>query len=343
MLSAVPGVGAAQKAGLAFSHLDWEITCDNTRTCRAAGYHSDPSDDNGNFPLPVSVLLTRTAGPGTTVQAQLQMRDEEGEEMDADRLRQLSLAMKINGNAVGNVLVNKDTWTLELTPHQTGLLIPALAGAGRIEWSDGKHTWRLSNQGAGAVFLKMDEFQGRLGTSGAVLRKGTRDESTVLPALPTPLVAAAAVPAASAVRLPKARLAALRTAVRASMKDCTDEESVRRRDELVVHRLSSSTLLASTACWTGAYNQGLAYWVVNASPPYVPRLVTSDGTDYDAGTITASHKGRGVGDCWSSRQWTWDGKRFVPTSETTTGQCKSFMGGAWSLPVLVTAVRRPGG
>lgn len=43
--------------GLSFQHDDWEVACDNTRTCRAAGYQSD----DGGEALPVSVLLTRAA------------------------------------------------------------------------------------------------------------------------------------------------------------------------------------------------------------------------------------------------------------------------------------------
>ena len=49
--------------GLSFEHGDWEVACDNTRTCRAAGYQSDDSDES----LPVSVLLTRAGGAGTAV------------------------------------------------------------------------------------------------------------------------------------------------------------------------------------------------------------------------------------------------------------------------------------
>ncbi len=55
-LAMLPTVLWAQEntpAGVNFTHHDWELACDNTRTCRAAGYQSD--DDQ----LPVSVLLTR--------------------------------------------------------------------------------------------------------------------------------------------------------------------------------------------------------------------------------------------------------------------------------------------
>ncbi|RYE66259.1 MAG: DUF1176 domain-containing protein, partial [Oxalobacteraceae bacterium] len=39
-----------------FEHKDWEIACDNTRTCRAAGYQTEDVVPNA------SILLTRHAG-----------------------------------------------------------------------------------------------------------------------------------------------------------------------------------------------------------------------------------------------------------------------------------------
>src|SRR5512139_570127 len=53
--------------GISFQHKDWELACDNTRTCRAAGYQSDDGD------LAMSVLLTRMAGPNQPVTAQVML------------------------------------------------------------------------------------------------------------------------------------------------------------------------------------------------------------------------------------------------------------------------------
>ena len=52
-----------------FQYKDWEMTCDNTRTCRAAGYSSDDAQAR------VSVLLTRKAGVNQSVTAKLQLAD----------------------------------------------------------------------------------------------------------------------------------------------------------------------------------------------------------------------------------------------------------------------------
>ena len=72
----------AEPPSLRFSHGNWELACDNTRTCRAAGYHAEGASDDeedgagggGNREaMPVSVLLTRQAGPNTPVKGELQI------------------------------------------------------------------------------------------------------------------------------------------------------------------------------------------------------------------------------------------------------------------------------
>ena len=347
MLASGAGVHAADLPSLRFAHGNWEVACDNTRTCRAAGYHDEGGSDDGNEgadgePMPVSVLLTRRAGPNTPVQGELQIGNP-GEEQETDRLPPtLALTMKINGQPHGKVTISQGKWIAALAPEQTRALLGALTRDSRIEWSDGKYTWRLSDKGGAAVLLKMDEFQGRLGTPGALVRKGTRDENGVLPALPAPVVVAVK-PDDRFVQLPKARLAALRAALKARTEDCAEQIGARDpENEITVQRLGGGKLLASTLCWRGAYNQGDAYWVINADPPYAPELVTTYASGYDEGRIDGSQKGRGIGDCWAFEDWTWDGKRFVHTSKGNTGACNGIApGGAWSLPTLVTTVRKP--
>ena len=353
MLAAGCIAQAAETAGLSFSHGSWELACDNTRTCRAAGYHQEGGSDDdsdadagGNGePMPVSVLFTRKAGPDEPVHGEFQIGNPGDGETTDTLPPTLALTMTINGQPHGKVVIKQGKWTVDLAPQQTQALLAALTRSSRIAWSDGVHTWRLSDKGAAAVLLKMDEFQGRLGTPGALVRKGSRSESSVLPALPVPVIVAAAIPREDMVNLPKARIAALRAALKAHGEDCPAlTEPDKSPNAIDVRRLSSTKLLASTLCWRGASNTGDAYWVVNANPPYAPELITTSAVDYRDGTIDASQAGRAIGDCWEFDNWTWDGKRFVHTSKGNSGACNGIApGGAWSLPTLVTTVRKAGG
>lgn len=327
--------------GIYFQNKDWEIACDNTRTCRAAGYHAE-----GDDAPPVSVLLTRRAGRNQNVEGQLQLGgpgDEDGPGKKPPT--QLTLAMKINGQNLGTVTIRSDTRTTNLSKPQTAALLAALTRTSAISWSQDGKEWKLSDQGAASVLLKMDEFQGRLGTPSALIRKGNRDEATVLPELPKPEIA---VPFREhdnqpLAQLPKAQTAALLAELKKSTK--VDEcdmlfEKGEAAPELEVYRLSADKLLASTSCWRAAYNAGDGYWVINDRAPFKPVAVTLSGSSFEHGRISAFQKGRGIADCISQDEWAWDGAQFRQSLSMSTGQCKEIQpGGAWNLPTLTTTLK----
>lgn len=334
-------VHAADHPGVRFFHHDWEITCDNTRTCRAAGYQSDEGDA-----LPVSVLLTRKAGARQLVTTQVQIGNYGNDELMDKLPATLKLTMKINAQSLGTVTVSKEGLIADLSRKQTDALVAALAKNSEIAWSQGGTVWRLSSKGAAAVLLKMDEFQGRIGTTGALLRKGPKSEDAVLPALPVPVVSAAPVPKtkASDERLARTQMKAILAALRTTLKDdeCDELPKAGKEDyEFSLVRLSGNKLLASARCWTAAYNMGYGYWVINDSAPYAPVLVTTSGSDFSDGTISSTQKGRGLADCIWTEEWAWDGRQFVQTAASSSGMCKAIApGGAWDLPLLVTNVRK---
>jgi invasion protein IalB len=331
---------APATSGLSFTHNDWTLACDNTRTCRAAGYQNDDDGDNP----PVSILLTRRAGPDQPVSAELML----GQYDEVTLPKQLSL--QINDAKLGALKYAAAEGTAELSPAQVTALLASLTRSSRIVLvgNDGKR-WTVSDRGASAVLLKMDEYQGRLGTPGALVRKGKNPESTVLPALPVPVVklvkAVATRPADEALATSAALRAALAAAT--SADDC---EALHPGDsmianegpqEITVQRLSASKLLVSQACWRAAYNTGDGYWVVNDRAPYQPTLVTTSAVADDTVTIEEGHKGRGLGDCWYTASWAWNGTAFVRTAVSSSGLCRLVSaGGPWDLPTLVTKVQK---
>jgi hypothetical protein len=323
LLTGLVAPPAAALEGFHFSHGDWEIACDNTRTCRAAGYQVDGDE------MPVSVLLVRKAGPDEPVVAQLQL----GEPYDeAATPRPASVRLVIDGRELGTVRVDDS-----LQPAQVDALLAALRRDSDIAFVAGAQRWSLSDAGAAAVLLKMDEAQGRIGTPGALVRKGKRAEATVSPALPAPVVVPVPLLAKEDARL-AADPALLRAIARAMQRDeCELPEHMNAAMRgLTVRQLDRDRLLVSSLCWTAAYNTGDAYWIVDASPPHAATLVTISAIGFEDGVINEYQKGRGIGDCIGEGTWTWDGRTFVRTGEQTSGLCKGFPGGAWKLPTLVT-------
>jgi hypothetical protein len=328
----------ARAEDAAFDHEDWQLACDNTRTCRAAGYQGDDAE------MPVSVLLTRKAGAGTAVAGRVMLGDGWEDSMLNALPAQFRVALWIDGKAYGDRTVTKDTLVADLTAAQVAALLKALTRDTRIEFRAGKTVWALSDRGAAAVLLKMDEFQGRIGTVGAVYRKGKQSEAKVLPPLPAPVVKAAAL--APAKPGDAQFIAEHGDAVRKALRSANEQDSCEdlqqtgeEQQALDVVRLTKTKLLVSTRCWLAAYNAGSGYWIINDTPPYRPELVTADATDFDDGTLMSTQKARGLGDCWGSDQWTWNGTGFEQTASSSTGMCKGFAGGAWELPTLVTEIR----
>ncbi len=332
---------AFSPSGLQFSHNQWELACDNTGTCRAAGYGVGADDEHT-----VSVLLTRAAGAGQPVRGTI-MIAKYGDNAAVDVLpAKFSLELSINGEGHGALAFDKESLRAELSKQQVDALLTALPGHAEIEMSRDGDTWQLSDDGAAAVFLKMDEYQGRLGTVGALVRKGNAPESSVPPGVAARRFTRVAVPKAQpgdtrfASRHEKALMKALRATT--TRDDCEELFDDREVTGLTAERLASSKMLVHITCWRAAYNGGTGYWVVNDRPPFRPVLVTSSGTNSDTATISENHKVRGLGDCWSLMTRGWNGKSFEVIAQSTTGMCKLIApGGPWSLPTVVTKQLEP--
>lgn len=338
---------SAKNQGLHFYHQDWEVACDNTRTCRAAGYQPD---DGNSFP--VSVLLIRKAGAQQPVSGQVKLGSTEYVEGQPSPR---TVNMWVNAENYGKVVLESGSLSGELTQAQTRALLTALAGKSVIQFRSAKGVWQLSDVGAAAVLLKMDEAQGRIGTTGALIKKGQKPETDVLSALPLPVInwVKPAAPSAGLEQLVKALdLNQLKQQLLAQQPNSddpvTDDECpvMSGEDEYAkfewhIEPLTPQKLLVSGLCWRGAYNEGYGYWVINAQPPYQPQRVTTGASDYADGIISADQKGRGLGDCWSHQAWTWNGQQFIHSAELTTGQCRMIeLGGAWELPTRVTLVKK---
>ena len=319
----------AAKPGISFTHKDWSVDCDNTGTCRASGYQRD-EDEN-----PMSVLITRAAGPGAPLQAQAMFGGEE------DKLPDGPVRLSVGGRAVGTVVDSQD-----LSPEQVAALLKAVTGTGEVVFSAGKTRWKLSSDGASAVLLKMDDVQGRIGTPGALARRGTKPEASVPGPVKAPVIQAVRVPASSKADLPLALKVLATIAKSDDCEELAELQAARKPDtsDVDLWRLGGGRVLVSALCWRGAYNAGNGYWIANDKPPYDAKLATTQADTFDpeTGELSGTSKGRGVGDCVSNSSWVWDGREFVHAHEATSGQCKGVTpGGPWDLPTLVSEVRKP--
>ncbi|WP_353613456.1 DUF1176 domain-containing protein [Mangrovibacter phragmitis] len=329
----------AQDSGVSFSHKNWEVVCDNTLTCRAAGY--SPEEGQGG-----SVLLTRKAGAGSAVTGKVMLAEvDEGESTPVAQL-----ALWINGQPAGALTPTKnDDW--QLSQQQTQRLVAAIKGSGKVEFKGGPEPFVLSGDGAYAVLLKMDDVQGRIGTPGALTKKGDKPESSVLAAIPAPVIQKVKTASAQPRPLTAPELKILKPQLLATLggDDMCDNLSDSQEqgdsqmpgdNEVTLQPLDNSHSLISALCWRAAYNEGYGYWVIDKSLAGKPVLVTTSGSDYTDGEISESQKGRGIGDCWWNASWVWDGAAFRKSHEGGTGSCRYLrLGGTWDLPLWVAQVK----
>ena len=336
LLAALPLAALAfDEGGSYFDHKDWEIACDNTGTCRAAGYQADGED------LSISLLLVRDAGADAAVSSEIAVTDLNWDDKAPQPLKG---SLYLNDKNLGEITLSGDDAApkARLSPAQSEAVSKAVAGSGKITFRTDKATWTLSNEGATAVLLKMDEYQGRVGTPTALVKRGN-DKKTIPAPAAKPVIHAAAVPGTPprVLKAGDAEYSVLRRllAERAG-EDC--DRINEGENDITLYPLDSSHTLAETSCWLAAYNSANYYAILSPDLKTLTAAVDiEDGYDYQDGTIESGGRGRGLGDCLGITRHTWDGKRFVTTYSAGSGQCKNFPGGAWELPTRLTTVQKP--
>lgn len=319
--------------GIGENYQDWDLICDNTGTCRMAGYQDESSD-------PVSILFARAAGENATVEGKLTILPF-GE---ADRDVQVGQEIEIwlNGKSLGKVKHISDDAPDKLTEEQTKALLNGLKKESEIRLTYGKTTLKVSDKGAVAAMLKMDEFQQRLNTPSALIRQGQEKHAVLAPKV-EPKIDAVSVKNRKTIELKHGEkqfnhvLALLRKA-----NSCDDEDITSQ--DITLYPLTQNKVLAEALCVRGAYQGTNYYAVLDDKLSKVEQVLAEqyNRAEYDEkqgyAFVRGTYKGRGVGDCWSSQDAVWNGKIFIRTSEWTTGSCKGFPGGAWQLPIFVSNV-----
>ncbi|WP_111858230.1 DUF1176 domain-containing protein [Acinetobacter sp. CFCC 10889] len=333
LLAIVNTASFAAIQGMSFEHKDWELSCDNTGTCRAAGYQVDEDYDR-----PVSVLLTRKAGANTPVVAEIQFG-----ELEENQSTHAKYELKIDGKSYGWV---KNSTEATLNSNQLNALLATAQRDAVVTFEAGKQRFRLSGQGMSAVLLKMDEFQKRIETTSALIKKGQNSNQHVLKAEAKPVVVAKDLSQGKEIKLlPKSEQALkiirlLKQSTNAD--DCPilfGESDYFDSDRVVITPMTPELSRVSSSCWSGAYNFGQGVWVMNKQLTEVKQFVSASISDTQDSQLFENHKGRGIGDCWSQAEWTWNGQRYVQTFDGTTGKCRGFAGGAWRLPTVIVEVK----
>lgn len=336
---------AAPIKGINETYQDWNLVCDNTGTCRMAGYQADETEGE------LSILFTRKAGDKENVSAQLRLNPivKAGKEIPIGKIS----VIRLNGESLAAVTNYKDKPSV-LNETQTLALLNALKQSSKIEVFSGESQWLLSDKGAAAAMLRMDEFQQRLNKPSALMRKG-EDKTVSLPPQPAPKIEAVKIPNRETYSIERGSAKFDKVMALLRQSNGTNENSKNYcsalhedkswwTDNIEIYPLTHGKVLAESICWAGPSGDITHYYaVMDENLTRVEQVLANryNQAEYDKKshilTVSGSFR-RGVADCFDGGAAVWNGKIFIRTSSWTTGLCKGFLGGAWELPTFVSEV-----
>lgn len=307
---------------------DWMAGCDNVKTCTALSLPAEAAD-------PIAYLrLERPAGPEGTASLRLKLR---GDWKTPPRTVQLKLdgaAFPAGGKPLP-VAADADVVALTFSAEDTATLIEAARKATKLTVTAPGLSGNVSLAGSVAAMLWIDEQQGRLGTTTALVRKGANTAVPPAPALP--MIAAIPAPPMLDMKAPKLQAASLRAELKKKDPDsCEDDAALLEQDE--AWALGNRRVLVALACSRGAYNLSSSFFVMPENEPAkaAPLSFAGGGNDltnasFDprTGHIAFFDKGRGIGDCGATGGYAWTGSAFAQTEFSMMGECRGISSEDW--------------
>ncbi|WCE32486.1 DUF1176 domain-containing protein [Vibrio sp. SCSIO 43137] len=366
---------------LHYENKDWLLICDNTGTCRATGYATpyDPrrcelsiaSRNKGNIctsERPLAVMFTREAGPQTKVTARLYWGWDEEEDQkgaffgtgphlqsDTVFLNKVALTIESDNGISGRHSVSMIAKDQQLTQRQVDKILSVVRQKAiyrfDLSYTDEEFLRSgvsyLSDQGATAVFRKMDEYQGRTGTSSAIVDKGTNSGLSVKPPQPAPVIVNRAA-AGELVSLNNQQEYIRYRLVRdilyhspdSGFDRIYDECNIEDRPQLHLADLGNGYHLVALDCLRlSAYDSVRMFWLLDKNNQPTPLDIKATGY-YLHGKITTATGDFAEEDCRSEQSWIFDGRQFVHANSESTGLCRGVRS-IKPMPSKVSRVVRP--
>lgn len=320
---------------------DWRAVCDNGNRC--AAYSG--SDDGG------WLMIVMDAGPEARPALSGGMSAFSGTDpVDGMSLIVDGKATRLRAGAAGS-------GASVAGARDAAAMTPTLAAARAIQLKVGETAVTIPTSGVAAALLWIDERQGRLGATTALLRKGDRAALTVPEAPALPVVAAAPAVAQTGlegandpqggedtVDIPLPAPIEALPAVKACREQTSYNEHLQKA--VLAARLGRGVELWGVPCDSGAYNATYLMFVTgaNGADPRPADLATwhPDETEegrgeglvnpgYDPATRVLTHfpRGRGIGDCGVIQSWIWTGRAFAPSNERSMGDCWGMRSSLW--------------
>ena len=309
---------------------DWAVSCDNTRNCEAVGFQSERSGS-----APVALWVARDAGRGGNIRGRVNVQS-------ASQAPGGPLRLVLDD---GSAVEQEDGEDLAAAPFRK--LLPRLLEGASADVFRGTERFALSLDGFKAAMLKIDDMQARIGTPGALVRKGKRSEAGVPPELPAPITHPAIA------WQDKSSDAALLQVLAARVgADCAlQATSALEAPNVKLHRVSATQVILLRECERRAFDSGYAAWLVDDKPPYAARRLAFPRVDaepadlvadaeFDAQELRSIGKKDAGNHCGDDAFWAWTGQAFELTNAHVAPLCRGFDGGGFALSTYQTRAPR---
>ncbi|WP_304186446.1 DUF1176 domain-containing protein [Phenylobacterium aquaticum] len=322
--------GRAQAGEATFK--DWDVVCDNVRTCTAFGLTEEGAETDA------FLKIERTGAPNAAPRLSLAVQ--------SDTATAETWALKVDGRPIAGLGALKARRTADdsflrapLSAVQGAALTAALLNGGSLTVKAGaEDEATISLAGSAAALRWMDDQQKRAGSVTALAAKGPKPASSLPPVPEVPLIRPPPSPSQAGVGdvLPKS--------VRARFgPDCEANLPADRRDPISA-RLAPGVILWGDVCFNAAYQSVYELFLADEAGGHVrPLLLDAElgekpdnqlieaAFDRDTLTLSDFYKGRGIGDCGAGASWTWDGKTFRLSAQTTMSECRGVPQDDWPI------------
>lgn len=308
---------------------DWTAGCDNLFGCTALSLPSEVDPD-------VAFLkLERLGGAGGQVKLTLRVRVEG---LTAPQSAQLDLdgaPFPAPKKPLPAALVDEEGATFAIPAADAETLIAAARKATKLTVFLAGKLYDVSLNGSVAAMLWIDEQQGRLGTTSALIRRGPSVAVPPAPTLPVVLAKATDTLPAIDAKAQKTLAGTLRKTLTKADRDLCEAPDPDITDS--VWPLGGALRLVGLVCSRGAYNVTSAFWLVDgndvakAKKVAFPQIgaaadnsLTNADFDPKTGAMSYFNKARGIGDCGTLGAYAWTGSAFAMTALSEMGECRGI-------------------
>ena len=318
---------------------DWIVACNNTGGCTLQSINEE-----NTFEL----TLYRNAGKNGLTFVEL---FNEQNALNTGSLSVDGVKINIDGTKVWNIYQANKQKAADSKLLIT--LVDHIRNSAQLQWhvKNNKEA-SLSLKGFTAGLLYIDEFQKRINTPTAFIRRGNQSADSI--------------PNAAAPIMPKKNLSSLPELAKSQENRIIAQifnhqsEQIKKMDCFVdpkdayteVSRLNQKEALVMIECWRGAYqSSSLLFRVPIEQPSKAKQLIlplpnafadnkmrkidgfTEPSFDQKTKRLFVSAKGRGLADCGESIEWQFDGQDFQLINWHYLDSCTGHSPGNW--PPLV--------